>query len=1011
MKRLVTYVLAAALAAMTVSSGCSGAGTAGNESPLYCNYSAADISVTEGEHTELAGFAARKGLSDGTHTPLGTHALVISDGEQKVCIISNDLMEMPPALAREIRTEISRKSGIDYERVLLHCIHTHSAPRLGGESALPGGSNASYKARTVETIVNNAVKAITDSAAFRPFILETAKGQTFINTNRCESGGPADHDLYAARFVDARTGETICSFFNLSCHPVCMGPASHLVSADYSGVARRSLKSDWGGRNSVFQLTGASGNMDPVGGCKDAAHAEKTGAELLKDLEELEFSPVRTTGITFATRQAGLPYRIAEITPKAVKAHADSLAKSAGTDFPRFAEDVRGWEKEILARFADGGVDNALRFELAAFSLGDAVFFFTQGEPFCEYQTALRNTFPDKTIFFAAYTGGQNSYLPSRRAYEVRKGYEYETEQMHVYIKAPYPLSEDMPSVYEDAIFKTVAAVAGEPRYDIIPAPRNLEPRDGEFVFTGEPKIKWIKDKDIPDEGYILDITEKKISVAASSDAGRFYAMQTIKQLLPAEVWKPEGFADKEWSLPCCRIEDWPEYSWRGMQLDCGRWFHPVEEIYRFLDVMAMHKQNMFHWHLTEDQGWRIEIKKYPRLTEVGAWREETCGYDGPGDGKPHGGWYSQEDIRKVVEYAAERFITVVPEIELPGHSSAAIAAYPWLSCTPDEPKKVSTHWGVMEDVYCPSPRTFAFLEDVFTELLDLFPSEYWHIGGDECPKTAWRNSEYCHHLADSLGLQSVDDLQYYFVKHFDTFLRQHGKTVIGWDEILDGSAVKSTVVMSYRGHAPASKAMEQDMKVILTPNRWCYYDYVQDEIEDIPANHHLFITLRKTYNYDFREMISPDVLAKSDSLLLGFQACLWGEAIPTWESLQEHAFPRSAAMAELSWLPADSKNWNSFRLRTEKELERISALGLLYSNAYYRPIVNMNLESPYPREVEVELDWPYADIRYTLDGTEPSADSPVIPYRITVDKGDVLKVRGFMPDGTPVGGTITKVF
>ena len=279
MKRLVTYVLAAALAAMTVSSGCSGAGTAGNESPLYCNYSAADISVTEEEHTELAGFAARKGLSDGTHTPLGTHALVISDGEQKVCIISNDLMEMPPALAREIRTEISRKSGIDYERVLLHCIHTHSAPRLGGESALPGGSNASYKARTVETIVDNAVKAITDSAAFRPFILETAKGQTFINTNRCESGGPADHDLYAARFVDARTGETICSFFNLSCHPVCMGPASHLVSADYSGVARRSLKSDWGGRNSVFQLTGASGNMDPVGGCKDAAHAEKTGAD------------------------------------------------------------------------------------------------------------------------------------------------------------------------------------------------------------------------------------------------------------------------------------------------------------------------------------------------------------------------------------------------------------------------------------------------------------------------------------------------------------------------------------------------------------------------------------------------------------------------------------------------------------------------------------------------------------------------------------------------------------
>jgi hexosaminidase len=981
-------------------------------STLMCNYTSTDISTLEDEHVVLAGFAARNDLSDGIHIPLRTHALAITDGEQKVCIISNDVMEISPSLAGEIRTEISKRSGLPYDNILLHCIHTHSAPRFGGASAQPGGSNHAYKERTVEAIIANAVKAITDEASYKGFSLEIAKGMTEINRNRCEQTGPVDHALYAAKVVDKK-GNPICAFFNVACHPVSMGHISYMLSSDYSGVARREISKDWGCE--VFQLTGASGNMNPVGPESTFEQAEIIGGMLYESLKTLNFEPVPSQGLLkFARGKAELPYSIEEVTAEAVKAHADDLVENMKTVFPRFARDVRGWEAEILERFNNGPVKSKLDFDMAALNLDGILFFFTQGEPFCEYQMEAREAFPGKTVFFAGYTGGQNSYLPSAHAFATRKGYEYEIEQMHIYIKAPYPLSEKMPESYKEAIFQTIAAVNDADRYSIIPAPASLEPRHGENCFKGEPKVKYITDESIAPEGYILDITEKKITVTASTDAGRFYAMETIKQLLPAEVYGPEGFAGKQWSLPCCRIVDEPKFAWRGMHLDCGRYFYPKEEVMKFIDMMAMHKQNMFHWHLTEDQGWRIEIKKYPKLTEVGAWRKETAGYANKGeksDNTPHGGFYSQDDVREIVAYAAERHITVVPEIELPGHSGAAIAAYPWLSCTPDEPKEVVTTWGVKEDVFCPSPKTFEFLEDVFDEILELFPSPYYHIGGDECPKAAWQASEYCHHLADSLGLSSVDDLQYYFVKHFDTYLRERGKTVIGWDEILDGSAVPSTVVMSYRGHKPASRAFAKDMKVILAPNRWCYYDYDQEEIEDTFKNHHLFITLRKAYLYDYMAYLNPEVADKAKDLLLGVQACVWGEYIPDVPKLHQQTFPRSATIAEVTWTADSSRNWNDFRVRLEKEFKRLEAKDVNFSKAYWQVIVNMNLESEYPREVELELDYPYAVIRYTTDGTEPTAESAIAPRYMTVNKGDVIKARGFMPDGTPVGTTMSRTF
>jgi hexosaminidase len=406
------------------------------------------------------------------------------------------------------------------------------------------------------------------------------------------------------------------------------------------------------------------------------------------------------------------------------------------------------------------------------------------------------------------------------------------------------------------------------PRYGIIPKPLMLKETAGEFKLGNNTKIVYSENNErvceiaedfaaqlqktsglsvkavrqpqasdqiilrmtegFAEEEYALSVTPQQIVVTASTPNGIFYGVQSICQLLPPQVYGGKKVTSAKWAVPCCEIRDAPRFSYRGLMLDCGRYFMPKETVMKFIDVMAMHKQNMFHWHLTEDQGWRIEIKKYPRLTEVGSMRKETTGYskDG-GDGKPHGGFYTQEDVKEVVEYARKRCVTVIPEIELPGHSSAAIAAYPELSCFPDREYEVATSWGIKKDVYCPTAATFRFLEDVFTELFDLFPSPYYHIGGDECPRDRWKESDYVQDLKKILGVEGEDQIQIFFVQRMAKFLREKGgKTVIGWDEILDGGAVPGTIVLSYRGHAPAMRATRLGMNTILTPNRWNYTDY-----------------------------------------------------------------------------------------------------------------------------------------------------------------------------------------
>ena len=418
---------------------------------LTMSYSSADISGTPEEHMVLAGFAARDELSDGIHLPLYTHCLVVGDGAQKVCIISNDLMEISPAITDTLLNMIAERSGLKKENILMHCIHTHSAPRSGGASNYTGGTNRAWKERMMETVVANAVKTI--KAKGEPFTLEIGKGSSAINGNRCEKDGPVDHSVYVARFLQG--GKPVVSIVNYSCHPVSMGPTSYLLSSDYPGVAARYLQEAWGGE--VFQLSGAQGNVDPAEGPKKVDYTERIGKQFADDIKDIEFQTIPSEGLLrIVNKTVDLPYEIDKVTPEAVIRHADSLAASAKTTFPRFSNDVMGWKEEILERFRTGEVPSKLRYHLHGVNMDGVVFFFSDGEPFCEYQIEAREAFPGTTVFFAGYTNGQNSYLPSQHAYEVRKGYEYEIEQMHVYIKAPYPLSSRMPSVYREGVIETI---------------------------------------------------------------------------------------------------------------------------------------------------------------------------------------------------------------------------------------------------------------------------------------------------------------------------------------------------------------------------------------------------------------------------------------------------------------------------------------------------------------------------------------------------------------------------
>ena len=578
------------------------------------------------------------------------------------------------------------------------------------------------------------------------------------------------------------------------------------------------------------------------------------------------------------------------------------------------------------------------------------------------------------------------------------------------------------------------------PRYNIVPAPKSLIPADGEFVLgpgtglevedaafseiaedfrsqirlsTGfslsgrDGKIVLRSVPGLGKEAYRMDVTPGGVIIEASEVNGAFYGLQTLLQLLPEKVYSPVRVKGVKWKAPACRIEDEPSFWYRGLLFDSGRFFFPKEEVMKFIDLMAIYKQNMLHWHLTEDQGWRIQIDKYPRLTEVGAWRKETAWHSGIGNGIPHGGYYTKEDIREVVEYARRRCVTVVPEVEIPGHSTAAIAAYPELSCFPEREYEVETRWGIWKNLYAPTATTFRFLEDVFTELFDLFPSPYYHIGGDEAPKDVYKESPYCQDLMKVLGIESEEELQTFFVKRMGDFLRKHGKTVIGWDEILDGGALEDPIAMSYRGHAPAAKGIKRGIRVILTPNRWCYLDNQQEDQPDSVAQE-IFMPLKKVYNY---YPVVDSLAALSKEYIVGYETCLWTEYIWDNDKAESQAFPRNVAAAEVGWTARSNKDWESFRERMPKVLGTLDQKKVHYSKAYYNVIFDYDRNLPFPKPMNLELDFPYGEIRYTLDGSTPTRKSPVYDGKpFQVDRGNVIKARGF-DGGKPIGQVVTKIF
>ncbi len=423
------------------------------------------------------------------------------------------------------------------------------------------------------------------------------------------------------------------------------------------------------------------------------------------------------------------------------------------------------------------------------------------------------------------------------------------------------------------------------------------------------------------DEGYTMLVGPKGIEIRAGTGRGLFWGVQTLRQLLPPDRLAAKPADTGPVSIPCLKIQDRPRYSWRGMHLDVCRHFIPADYVKRYIDLMALHKMNIFHWHLTEDQGWRIEIKKYPKLTEVAAWRLQ--------DGKRYGGFYTQDEIRDVVAYAADRFITVVPEIEMPGHALAALAAYPEYSCT-GGPFEVSTTWGIFEDVYCPgNDATFTFLEDILAETLALFPSEFIHVGGDECPKVRWKACPKCQARIKAEGLKDEDELQSWFITRMSRFLESKGRRLVGWDEILEGGLAPGATVMSWRGTKGGIAAAKANHDAVMTPSSHCYLNFWNTEKKDDPGHvKGRVITLEKVYGY---EPTPAELSPEEAKHILGVQANVWAEYITDGPMVDIMAYPRACALAEVAWTPADQKSWEDFSHRLQTHLQRLDALDVNY--------------------------------------------------------------------------------
>ncbi|MDD3737333.1 MAG: glycoside hydrolase family 20 protein [Bacteroidales bacterium] len=530
---------------------------------------------------------------------------------------------------------------------------------------------------------------------------------------------------------------------------------------------------------------------------------------------------------------------------------------------------------------------------------------------------------------------------------------------------------------------------------------------DGDIRLLIDATTTWKK------EEYLLEVRRKSITLTAGTAEGLFRGTQTLMQLLPPEICSDDPAGNVKWRIPCVRITDYPRFGWRGMHLDVSRHFFDKEFVKKYIDILAMHKINVFHWHLVDDQGWRIEIKKYPKLTEVGAWRvdREEMPWDSrepqqPGEKATYGGFYTQDDIREIVDYAAERYITVVPEIEMPAHVGSALAACPEYSCT-DGPFTVPPGgvWPIT-DIYCAGKdETFAFLEDVLTEVMDLFPSEYIHIGGDEADKKEWKRCPDCQTRIRTEGLKDEHELQSYFIRRIERFLVDNGRKLIGWDEILQGGLAPEATVMSWQGFEGGIKAATSGHRAVMAPVSHCYFNVYQGDPATEPESFRGQLTLRKVYSF---EPVPPELSPEESEYIIGAQGCLWTEYITDGATAEYMILPRLTALSEVVWTPAGQRSWEGFNHRLTKMMKRFDEAGFNYSRGSCRVDMSASFdEGSNSILLEMISEQPSPEIRYTTDGTDPQADSP--RYRKALKMDESATVRAAIFDNGKMIGSISQ--
>lgn len=522
---------------------------------------------------------------------------------------------------------------------------------------------------------------------------------------------------------------------------------------------------------------------------------------------------------------------------------------------------------------------------------------------------------------------------------------------------------------------------------------------------AGKNGFSFTVDTGMPAEAYTLKVGRKGVQIKASGLNGFNYAVQTIKQMLPAEVYGNTAVPEADWTLQCVEIDDAPRFGYRGMHLDISRHFYDIDAVKRYLDIMEIHKLNTFHWHITDDQGWRVEIKKYPELTEKGSVRKGTCvgkNWDEL-DGQPYGGYYTQEQIREVVAYAAGKGITIIPEIDLPGHMLAALTAFPKLGCT-GGPYDLWCRWGVSNDVLCVGKEeTFEFIEGVLDEILELFPSKYIHIGGDECPKVRWEKCPVCQAKIKELGIKGDEHhsaehyLQSYTISRVEKYLNERGRSIIGWDEILEGGLAPNAKVMSWRGSAGGEEAVRQGHDAIMVPNSHFYFDYYQSlDVDDEPFGIGGYIPVDLVYSY---EPYTEKMTEEERSHILGIQANIWTEYIKTEDHLQYMLLPRLAALSEVQWCQRENKDWDRFT----KAIPHITDIYDVKGYNYAKHIFDLTAAvTSSPKDKALSITFTIVDdapIRYTLDGSEPTMDSNVYDGPVSITESCTIKAKVFRDD------------